>query len=87
MREALQEIHPYKLVKTSLEERLEWLKSRFGLINHVFTESRPRSHRMSAKIYFCNVTSITEGFEVEFSINERVRQIRSKIGDRLRANL
>lgn len=42
---------------------------------------------MTTKVYFCNVTNSTEGLEIEFCVNERIRHLRSKIGERLRVNL
>ena len=87
MQEALQSIPLHDLLNTEMEARLEYVKSRFGWVNYVFSESRPRSTRFTTKVFFCNVGNSTEGIEVGFSINEKVRQIRSKIGERIRVNL
>lgn len=40
-----------------LLQRLEWLKSKFGWINHILTHPKPASTRLSAKIYFCDVSN------------------------------
>lgn len=42
---------------------------------------------MSKKIYFCNVSNSAVGIEVEFNVNQKVRQIKRYLSERLRANL
>lgn len=64
----------------NLEVRLEWIKSKFGWVNYILTETRPRSMRLSTKVYFCNVTNSDEGMELDFCLTEKMRQIRARIG-------
>ena len=78
----LGQIDPYLLGQAKGHERVTWVKSKLGWVNHFYTHSRPHSAKYSLTVYSPNV-NIKESVEVEIYSSERVKHILELVALRL----
>lgn len=82
LQEQFSQLYPQLLYKAHTEEKITWVKSKLGRINHTLTNTKPDSPHVSPvkmKIMMRGFPNNLE-FEVKCSLHDRARAIITLIG-------